>query len=264
MDDAASEPETIPPGEPETGDAFGEMLRDHHDGENTYEIVERDDGWVGPSAGGDLYFSEFEEWPELERRTMEYVEGRVLDVGCGAGRHACYLREQGHDVTGIDLSPGAVEVARDRGVEDVRRVDVADVTDEFDPETFDSVVMLGNNFGLAGTAERAPGILDALATVATDDATLVAQSRDPTATDDEHHRTYHEFNRERGRLPGALRMRVRYGRLATPWYDYLMAAPDTMADLVSETPWELAETVEPDEGETATGGDYVGILHIED
>ena len=209
MDDDPSERGTTHPGEPETGDAFGEMLRDHHERGESYEIIERDDGWVGPSADGDLYFSEFEEWSELERWAMESVEGRVLDVGCGAGRHALYLQEQGHDVTGIDLSPGVVEVARDRGVEDVRRVDVADVTDEFDPATFDSVVMLGNNFGLVGTAERAPGILAGLATVATDDATLVAQTRDPLATDDEHHLGYHERNRERGRLPGALRTRVR-------------------------------------------------------
>jgi SAM-dependent methyltransferase len=251
------------PAEPETGDAFGEMLRDHHAGEDTSQIIERADGWIGPSAGGEHYFGEFEEWPQLEQRAMDYAEGRVLDVGCGAGRHALYLQDEGHDVTGVDISPGAVAVARERGVEDVREVDVADVAAAFAPGTFDSVVMLGNNFGLVGTADRAPGILNALAEVATDDATLVAQTRDPTATDDDDHLAYHEFNRERGRLPGALRMRVRYGRVATGWDDYLMAAPETMADLAGETPWRLDETLEPDERLTDAGGDYVGILRTE-
>jgi len=255
-DDGASER----PGEPQTGDAFGEMLRDHHAGEETYQIIERDDGWIGPSAGGEHYFSEFDEWTELEQRAMDHAEGRVLDVGCGAGRHALYLQNEGHDVTGIDLSPGAVAVARERGVEDVQEVDVADVAEAFDADTFDSVVMMGNNFGLVGTADRAPEILDALAEVATDDATLVAQTRHPTVTDDDDHVAYHEFNRERGRLPGALRIRVRYGGLATEWSDYLMAAPETMADLAGETPWELDETLEPDEQLTDAGGDYVGIL----
>jgi SAM-dependent methyltransferase len=253
------------PGEPEAGDAFGEILRDHHAGEETSQIIERDDGWIGPSAGGEFYFRAFEEWVELEQRAMDHVEGqgRVLDVGCGAGRHALYLQNQGHDVTGIDRSPGAVAVARDRGVEDVREVDVADVAEAFDPGTFDSVVMMGNNFGLVGTTDRGPAILDALAEVATDDATLVAQSRDPAVTDDDDHRSYHEFNRERGRLPGALRIRVRYGGLATEWFDYLMAAPETMSDLASETPWDLAETLEPDEQLTDDGGDYVGILRTD-
>jgi len=264
MDDATGDPETTRPGEPETGDAFGELLRAHRDHGDSYAVIERDDGYVAPSGGGELYFAPPAEWPEIERRALDRVEGRVLDVGCGAGRHALSLQERGHDVTGIDLSAGAVDVARDRGVEDVRELDVADVADEFAPGTFDSVIMLGNNFGLVGTADRAPGILRGLADVATDDATLVAQTRDPTATDDQHHLEYHEYNRERGRLPGALRMRVRYGTLATPWYDYLMAQSETMVDLASETPWALVETLDPGESVGSTGGDYVGILHVEE
>jgi|GEM_PF-2527698 len=143
-------------GGPAIGDAFGEMLRDHHAGEDTYEIVERDDGWIGPSAGGEFYVRGFEEWTELEQRAMDHVEGRVLDVGCGAGRHARYLQSEGHDVTGIDLSPGAIAVARDRGVEDVREVDVANVATEFAPDTFDSVIMMGKTSDSSGLPTGRP------------------------------------------------------------------------------------------------------------
>ncbi|QLH76572.1 class I SAM-dependent methyltransferase [Halosimplex rubrum] len=242
------------------GDAFGAMLREYREIGEGCELVERDDGWVGISAGGEFYFAEDDEWPDPDRRALDRVEGRVLDVGCGAGRAALALQERGHGVTAVDVSPGAVEVSRDRGVRDAR---VADVADEFDPDTFDTILMLGNNFGLVGTAETALDRLGDLATVATDDATLVVQSRDPVMTDDEHHLAYHEYNRERGRLPGALRMRVRHERLATPWFDYLMAAPDTMANLASETPWTLVDTIEPEAGLDPAGGDYVGILEIE-
>ena len=51
---------------------------------------------------------------------MEFVRGRVLDMGVGAGRHALHLQAQGHDVVGIDNSPKAVEVCRLRGLEDAR------------------------------------------------------------------------------------------------------------------------------------------------
>lgn len=261
MDDGTDEPTGT--ATPETGDAVGAMLRAYAETGEGHEVIERDDGWVGVSAGGEFYFADYDEWPAPDRRAVDRAEGRVLDVGCGAGRAALYLQERGHDVTAVDVSEGAVEVARDRGVDDARAVDVADVAEEFDPDTFDTVLMLGNNFGLVGTAETAPDRLRGLAEVATDGATLVAQSRDPVATDDEHHLAYHEKNRERGRLPGALRMRVRHERLATPWFDYLMAAPDTMADLASGTPWELVETLEPAEGLDPAGGDYVGILRAE-
>jgi SAM-dependent methyltransferase len=43
------------------------------------------------------------------------VEGLdVLDAGCGAGAHAAALTERGATVTGIDLSAGLLEIARQR------------------------------------------------------------------------------------------------------------------------------------------------------
>jgi SAM-dependent methyltransferase len=60
--------------------------------------------------------------------------GTVLDMACGQGRNAVWLAQQGHEVTGLDLSPVAIEQSR-RLAEDVG-VDVdlttGDVT-EWDP-----------------------------------------------------------------------------------------------------------------------------------
>lgn len=40
---------------------------------------------------------------------------RMLDVGCGKGRHARYLAEKGYDVTGIDLSWESIQEAASCG-----------------------------------------------------------------------------------------------------------------------------------------------------
>jgi SAM-dependent methyltransferase len=56
-----------------------------------------------------------EEPPEL---MVELVESsrvkpcRTLDVGCGAGNYAVYLASRGFDVTGIDISPAAIKIAK--------------------------------------------------------------------------------------------------------------------------------------------------------
>ncbi len=39
---------------------------------------------------------------------------RVLDLGCGAGRHTILLAERGLQVTGVDLSPRLLKLARER------------------------------------------------------------------------------------------------------------------------------------------------------
>lgn len=43
---------------------------------------------------------------------MVQRNARILDAGCGPGRHAGYLSERGHEVVGVDLDPTLIEIAR--------------------------------------------------------------------------------------------------------------------------------------------------------
>jgi SAM-dependent methyltransferase len=52
------------------------------------------------------------------RQLVDLVESRqvapcrTIDVGCGAGNYAIYLAIRGFDVTGVDISPSAIALAR--------------------------------------------------------------------------------------------------------------------------------------------------------
>ena len=55
---------------------------------------------------------------ELQRLVAkEYIAPcRVVDLGCGSGINALWLAQQGFDVTGIDVSPLAIQQAQARAV----------------------------------------------------------------------------------------------------------------------------------------------------
>jgi SAM-dependent methyltransferase len=214
-------------------DAFGQMLLD---GAAT-EIIERDDGFLDTAKF--LYFAPVTQWPAVERRALRWVRGRVLDAGLGAGRVALELQRRGRSVVGIDISPGAVEVARERGVRDVRLLAFEEVDDSIGQ--FDTIVMLGNNFGLFGSPSKARRLLRRLRPLAD---RIVAASIDPHATEDPAHLAYQERNRGRGRMAGQLRVRIRYRDLIGPWFDYLFVSPDEMASILEGTQWRITRLLQ--------------------
>lgn len=225
-------------------DAFGQMLRDGRGP----EIIERDDGFLDTAKIA--YFAPVARWPAVERRALRWARGRVLDAGVGAGRAALELQRRGRSVVGIDVSPGAVEVARARGVRDVRLLAFEDVDDSVG--RFDTIVMFGNNFGLFGSPSKAKRLLRRIRPLAD---RIVAASNDPYATEDPAHLAYQERNRKRGRAAGQLRLRVRYRDLIGPWFDYLIVSPHEMAAILEDTEWRIRRLLQ----QTGSGY-YVAVL----
>ena len=233
-------------------DGYGRMLLDALDGKEPVEIVERDDGFINASVmGPGLYLAPFRRWPAHHRGAMRFVRGRVLDVGCGAGRVCLHVQERGGEAVGIDVSPGAIEVCRRRGVVDARLMPAEEIDDSLG--RFDTVVFFGNNIGLLADAEQGPALLRRLHEITTDRGRIVGESRDVTRSQDPLHLAYQAENRRRGRLPGQLTIRVRYRDAATPWFDYLMVSPTELERLVDGTGWRLARTIDSDDT-------YIAIL----
>jgi SAM-dependent methyltransferase len=228
--------------EPELGDAYGSLLMAALDTGakrgQVFEVVERDDGH-SDAADAARYFAP--RWGAWDDWAYERARGRVLDVGSGAGRHALELQERGCEVVALDVSPLAAEVCRRRGVANAFVGTIQELAASRTHQRFDTFLLMGNNLGLLESAERAPGFLETLAALAGNDAVLIGESLDPAATDDEAHLAYHRQNEQRGRFRGQLRLRVRWKRLATGWFDYLLLGPDELPQLLADTPWRLVD-----------------------
>jgi SAM-dependent methyltransferase len=240
----------------EDKDAFGRMLMAYLEGEEPYEIIEREDGHIDASGHVSYYFTEYQNWPAQEQEGMKHlVPGPALDLGCGAGRVELHLQSQGCPVVGIDNSPLAIEVCRRRGVQDARLLPVEKISPDLG--RFANIIMYGNNWGLMANPRQARRLLRVFHRMTTPDARILAETNDIYKTDNSLHLNYQAWNRERGRLSGQIRLRVRYAVYQSAWFDYLMVSKAELADILAGTGWRVKTFIDSD------GSIYMAIIEKE-
>lgn len=232
-------------------DTFGRIMRDALEGKDSSYIIERDDGFLRHTTGEPLV-KPFEEWWAAERDAIIGREGPFLDVGCGVARVGDYVKSQGMEYYGIDLSPIAVEMCHKKGHENVFIMSAENIT--LDSNFFKTVVLYGNNFGIMGTPEGVVKMLEELHRVTTEAAVILAGATDPEVTDNEMHLAYHAKNRAIGLPPGQVRIRNNYqGEVDDDWWYLLLCGLDLMSEIAKKAGWYL---------EKAYGGAkyHVGVL----
>ncbi|HDQ59870.1 MAG TPA: class I SAM-dependent methyltransferase [Candidatus Woesearchaeota archaeon] len=223
-------------------DVYGHEILAYLKGTESYEIIERDDGYIGPSGGPKNYFAEYNNWPSFQKEAIKFAKGRVLDIGCGAGRVGIYLKQKGFDYLGIDNSPLAVEVCKKRGLK-ARRIPIDNIS-VFKPNSFDTIIMLGNNFGLFQGYKKAKTLLNKMRRITSNNAIIIAESLDPYKTKEKMHLEYHKFNKRRGRMPGQLRIRGRFQKILGDWFDYLLVSKKEMKEIVDGTGWKIKKFID--------------------
>ena len=233
-------------------DVFGKAIIDAFKGKKVIINVRRDDGRLD-QENGSFYFTDFNQWPDIEKESMKLVQGLVLDVGCGAGRHALYLQTKGFNVVALDISRLAIRVARKRGVS--KPILAAAPWLPFRNETFDTLLLMFNNFGICEGYQETIKYLRELNRILKQGGCILASSLHPTMTNDESHLKYHELNRKRGLPAGLVTIRLEYGGEVGNWFKLLLASPEEMKMLSAKADLKLTKTIGP-----ADGPFYIGVI----
>ena len=224
-----------------TDDLFGDALRRHHRREGDgWVAFERDDERI-LTQRLDVFFARAPLW--IETQVMPGGAARVLDVGCGAGRHLLWAEARGRTATGLDSSPGAVEVARARGARDVRRLDVMADDLPGDLTGFDLILLMGHNIGIGGDIAGATALLRTLAARLSSGGHICLTSQDVSPTDDPGHLAYQRANLAAGRPEGQMRLRFVDGDATGPWFRWLHLGPDAMRAIAADAGLAVAQVV---------------------
>ncbi|MBV8541602.1 MAG: class I SAM-dependent methyltransferase [Pseudonocardiales bacterium] len=181
------------------------------------------------------YLAPPERWWPTDVMACEQAIGRVLSIGCGAGRHALALAHAGHEVVGLDPSLDAVAVARRRGV-DARVGGLGDLPEGLG--TFDTFLLAGGGLHLLGVLDNVPAALAGLAEVANRGAWLIGTSTLADGADDSVAAPDAALDRV------LYRLRVEHGAEVTEWSEWGYAAevtPPQLDRLVAGTGWAIEE-----------------------
>ncbi|MDI6794337.1 MAG: class I SAM-dependent methyltransferase [bacterium] len=101
----------------------------------------------------DSYYADLELF-QLDTEILDDIireQGKILDIGCGTGRHTIHFSKKGFDVLGVDLSDHMLEIAKKKIEEQGLRPKLvkADMHNlSWMKERFDYIIVMYSTFGL--------------------------------------------------------------------------------------------------------------------
>lgn len=155
-------------------DILGKALLDYFHGNYTEDILTETNISEADELPLPYLFRSFDDMPVLEQKALHLAKGKVLDVGCGSGSHSLWLQNKGRQVTAIDISQGAVEVAKLRGVVNIKEVSLLD----YSTEKFDTILLLMNGTGIFETIDVIPVYLQHLKSLLQPNGQILIDSSD--------------------------------------------------------------------------------------
>lgn len=158
-------------------DLFGKAILDFQTNNKPENIITETSISEEDEMSVSYLFRSFGEMPKIEQKALSLASGKILDVGCGAGSHSLYLqKERNMDVVSIDISPNAVLACAERGLEQCYVQDLMTLSSE--DGKYDSILLLMNGCGLAGTMKKLPAFLQKLKSLLNENGQILIDSSD--------------------------------------------------------------------------------------
>ena len=223
-----------------TGDPIGVAILDYHKNQQPTDIVVCSEICEDDIIPLEVLFRTYEEMPELEKLALSKAQGKILDVGAGAGFHALHLQKEGKDVQTIDISAGAVEFMKSQGL-NARQIDLFDLKDE----KFDTINMLMNGIGIAGTLANLEKTLTHLKTLLNPGGKIYCDSSDIRYLyEDEEGALWVDLNTE---YYGNFRFQMKFNNEVGPWFDWLYVDFDTLFQAAKKVGLKAVKVYEMDD-----------------
>lgn len=216
-------------------DIFGQALFDHYKQNGKHKL------WINNTYGPkeemplDVYFRNAEEMPDLELIAITNCNGKVLDIGAGAGSHALILQGKGFDVTAMDISGLAVTIMQQRGVGHAFEADIF----TYSREKYDTLLLMMNGIGLCGSIQQLRLFLQHTKTLLKTGGQLLFDSSDIAYL-------YEDKLPDSESYYGELSYQYEYKGQKTDWFKWLYIDSEKLKAVAAEDGWATEVLYEDD------------------
>ena len=137
-------------------DLFGKAILDFQTNNSPEDLITETTISEEDEMSVAYLFRSYDEMPKMEQKALQLANGRILDVGCGAGSHSLTLQnDRNLDVTSIDISANAIQACSLRGLKKAKVQNVMTLENE----KFDTILLLMNGAGMCGRLKNIPNFL---------------------------------------------------------------------------------------------------------
>jgi len=221
-------------------DPIGQAINEYSLTRKPFDIIVSSDMCDDDIIPIETLFRSFKDMPELEQQAMEMCKGKTLDVGACAGPHTRYLMDSGFNVFSIDTSPGAVEYLKNIGAQ----AQLADFHQFETKDTFDTILMLMNGIGIAGTLAQLETTLLKAKSLLKPGGQLLLDSSDVSFLYEEEDGSF--WTDLNSAYYGNFRFKMSYKKTEGEWSDWLYVDYDNLHEVAEKCGFKSKRIMEQD------------------
>jgi SAM-dependent methyltransferase len=217
-------------------DPIGKAIHDYFKGITGETILVKTDIAEDETLSPAYFFRVYDQMPIQEQEALKRCKGRVLDIGAGAGAHSIWLKENGIEVTSIDISPLSCETMRLRGLNDVVCGDIFMLANQ----KYDTILMLMNGAGVAQTLPGLYTLLHHLKTLLNPNGRILADSSDLLYLfTDENGESWIDIASDT--YYGEMEYQLSYKKIRGKKFPWLFVDPYTLSDYAEKSGLKVVE-----------------------
>lgn len=208
-------------------DLHGQAILDYYFGDSSATLILHNSYGEPEEMPVEVFFREEQDLTTLEHLALIECKGMVLDLGAGAGAHSRILYERGFEVWSLENSRGCEEVLRKSGPEQVIFQDY-----QSHQAKYDTILVLMNGLGLAGTLEGVPGFLKKCMSMLNPGGQILIDSSDISYL-------YEDGTTRPDGYFGEVRYRYEYKDQLGDWFDWVYVDKQTLSGIMDQLGFKL-------------------------